>query len=643
MNMVKVLETIKKYLLYILIVLYPIFIFSFASVTYVLPKEIFLVVITGLILITWIVESVVKGSLNIKIGKFDFPVLLVIAAYVVSAILATPNKMEAFFLPGIVTIVVASGILYFLINQLEVKNKEGISLAIILSGVLLAITSLFARIGIFSKIPQLPAFLKDVSFNPMGGSLPTIIYLVVVLAIAGEFIYKQRDSVYKLFVGVAAGVVILGLIVLVKNTLPGQSQSPRLPDLNTSWQIGVDILKVSPLWGVGPSNYLTAFNRFRPLAYNSTDLWQVRFTTATNYYMTALTELGFVGLFAFVVLIIAVYKMVSKKFDLKFLPLVMLLILFAVFPIAPVLITLLFVLLAIVSESENKNVSLLAESSAKSAVILICLPIIIGLSFFYFLGFKWVRAEASYTKSLKSLAQNDAKGTYDLMTLAINQNPQVDRYHASLAQVDMVLAQSLAAKKEVTDTDKATITQLVQQAINEGKATVTLNPTRSGNWEILGQIYRSIMPFATGADQFAIQTYSQAILLDPTNPDLRISLGGVYYALGRYDDAISAFKLAVLAKSDLANAHYNLSVAYSAKKDYDNAIIEMNNVITLVPKDSQDYILAKNTLDELNKNKPAKTTEGTDNLQAPQPVGTSNVKPPINLPEEATPPAATMQ
>lgn len=639
--MVKALETIKKYLLYILIVLYPVFIFSFASGTYVLPKEIFLVVITGLTLIVWIAESVIKGSLNIKIGKFDLPVLLVIAAYVVSAILATPNKMEAFFFPGIVTIVAASGLLYFLINQLEVKSKEGISLAIILSGVLLSITGLFAQIGILSKIPQLPAFLKDVAFNPMGGSLPAIIYLVVILAIAGEFIYKQRDSVYKLFAGVAAGVVILGLIVLVKNTLPGQSQSPKLPDLNTSWQIGVDTLKVSPLWGVGPANYLTAFNRFRPISYNSTDLWQVRFTTATNYYMTALTELGFAGLLAFVVLIIAVYRVISKKFDLKFLPLVTLLVLFAVFPVAPVLITLLFVLLAIVSESENKNVSLLAESSAKSAVILICLPIIIGLGFFYFLGFKWVRAEASYTKSLNSLAQNDAKGTYDLMALAINQNPQVDRYHASLAQVDMVLAQSLAGKKDVTDEDKTTITQLVQQAINEGKATVTLNPTRSGNWEILGQIYRSIMPFATGADQFAIQTYSQAILLDPINPDLRISLGGVYYALGRYDDAIGAFKLAILAKGDLANAHYNLSVAYAAKKDYDNAVIEIENVISLVPKDSQDYTLAKNTLDELNKNRPAKTTEGTSNLQAPQPVEQSNVKPPITLPQDATPPAAT--
>jgi tetratricopeptide (TPR) repeat protein len=367
----------------------------------------------------------------------------------------------------------------------------------------------------------------------------------------------------------------------------------------------------------------------------------MRFTTASDYYLTALTELGFVGLFAFVVLFFAVYKTVSKKFDIKYLPVIALLVLFAALPTAPILITLLFVLLAVISESENKNTNILAESSAKSAVILVCLPILVGLGVFYFVGTKWVLAENTYTKSLYALSQNNAKSTYDLLVKSINQNTQVDRYHTSLAQVDMALAQSLAGKKDITDADKTTITQLVQQAINEGKSTVTLNAGRAGNWEVLGQIYRSVMSFATGADQFAIQTYTQAVALDPTDPNLRISLGGVYYALGKYDNAIDVFKLAVLAKPDLANAHYNLSVAYGAKKDYDNAITEMNTVLTLVPKDSQDYKLAQNALSDLQKQKPASTTTTSQNLQAPQPTETSNVKPPITLPKEATPPAAT--
>jgi Flp pilus assembly protein TadD len=639
--MLKILETFKKYLLYVLIVVYPVFVFSFASTSYILPKIILLSLVVGAAIIVWITESVIRRSVIFKVGKFDLPVLLIVAANILSAVFATPNKMEAFFYPGIATIITASALFYFLINQLDAESKEGVSFAVIISGVVLAVVGLFAQIGALAKIPQLPAFVKETGFNPMGGSVPAIIYLVVALAIAGVFIYKQRDSVYKLFAGVAAGVIILSLILLVKSSLPGQPLNPRLPDINTSWQIGVDALKVSPLWGVGPGNYLTAFNRFRPITYNSSDLWQIRFTTASNYYMTVLTELGFAGILAFAVLLFAMYKLVAKRFNPKHLPVIILLVLFAVFPIAPILITILFVVLAVISESEDKRTNILAESSAASAVVLICLPIIVGLGVFFFLGTKWVGAEASFVKAVDALAKNDAKGTYDNMVAAINQNPQVDRYHASLAQVDMALAQSLAGKQEVTDADKNTITQLVQEAINEGKATVTLNVARSGNWEVLAQIYRSIMPFANGADQFAIQTYTQAVVLDPTNPNSRISLGGVYYALGRYDDAIDTFKLAVLAKPDLANAHYNLSVAYSAKKDYDNAITEMNNVISLVPADSQDATLAKNMLDELNRNRPAKTTENTDNLQAPKTVEESNVKPPIELPQEATPPAAT--
>ncbi len=638
--MTKALEIVKKYLIYILIVVCPIFVFSFASTTYVLPKQILLTILTGLTVIVWIMESVAKNKLSFKVGKFDLPVLLIAVSYLVSGIFATPNKMEAFFYPGMVTTIVASAILYFAVNQLDEKSKEGVSFAFIVSGIFLSVVCLFAQIGIFSKIPQLPSFIKDSAFNPMGGSLPAIIYLIVVIVVTGEFIYKQKDIIYRLFAGVTAAIVILSLVILVKNALPGQPQNPQLPDFNTSWQISLETIKVNPLLGVGPGNYLTAFNRFRPVTFNSTPLWQMRFTTASDYYLTVLTELGFIGLLAFAILIFAVYKTISKKFDVKFLPLISLIVLFAVFPASPVVITAFFVLLAVISESENKNTNILAESSAKSAVLLVCLPVLVGLGLFYFVGTKWIIAENTYNQALYSLSQNNAQSTYDLLVKAINQNTKVSRYHTSLAQVDMAIAGSLANKKEITDTDKTTITQLVQQAINEGKATVALNPARSGNWEILGQTYRSVMAFATGADQFAIQTYTQAVALDPTSPNLRIALGGVYFALGKYDDAISAFKLAVLAKSDFANAHYNLSLAYGAKKDYDNAIAEMNIVLTLVPKDSEDYKLAQSTLSDLEKQKPA-STEAGEELSAPQGKGTTNIKPPITLPEEATPPAVT--
>ncbi|HEY6001276.1 MAG TPA: translation initiation factor IF-3, partial [Anaeromyxobacter sp.] len=51
----------------------------------------------------------------------------------------------------------------------------------------------------------------------------------------------------------------------------------------------------------------------------------------------------------------------------------------------------------------------------------------------------------------------------------------------------------------------------------------------------------------------------------------------------------ATFTLAAAAKPDLANAHYNLAVAYRDKKETDKAITEMNTVLTLVQPNSQDY------------------------------------------------------
>lgn len=646
MQMIKVLSATRKYLLYILIVLYPVFVFSFSASSFVVPKEILLAILGGAAIVIMTAESVIQKSLSFKVGKFDLAILLIALAYAVSGIFAAPNKMEAFFFPGTATIVIASAVIYFLINQLDAKGKEETSLALVISAVLLSIVILFAQVGVLAKIPQLPDFVKDINFNPMGGSLPSAIYLVVVFAILGEYIYKKRDVVYRVFAAVSALIVILGLVLLIKNALPGQPQQLRLPDLNTSWQIAVETIKVSPIFGAGTGNYLTVFTRFRPVSYNSSDLWQVRFTTGSNFYLTAFTELGFIGIAAFAVLLFVFYKSASKKFDLKILPPVLLLVAIAVFPASAFLITLLFILLAGISDSSEKTVNLLGESAAKPAVFLISLPILVGLGLIYFFGYKAVAAEYTYAKSFNSLASNDAKQTYNLMTSAIAQNPKVDRYHASLAQVDMALASSLANNlsaqtgKDTIEADKSTITQLIQQAIGEGKAAVATNPQRSGNWEILAQIYKNIMSFATGADQFTIQTYTQAIAFDPINPNLRIALGGVYYALGRYDDAIDAFKLAVIAKPDLANAHYNLAIAYREKKNFDNAIAEMNAVLSLVEKDSPDYALAKTELDNLERNKNIKETVGTQNLNPPQPAQEPVITPPLELPEEATPPAS---
>jgi tetratricopeptide (TPR) repeat protein len=634
----QILATVEKYVLLVTISLYTLFMLPGFTSPYIVPKEILVGTGISLFLVIWTARMIVKGEFSFSIGKFDAGVLLISISYLLSTIFKTPNKLEAFFYPGTATFIIAACLIYFLVNQLDKKSKRGVLIATFVSGLLLSISIFSTNLGLYAKIPFLPAFIKEASFNPLGGSLPSAIYLISLLPIGAAFALKEREIVKRIFFAVATAVLIFGLTILIAGMLPGKPQFSTFPSLQTSWAIATESLKQSPIFGVGPGNYLTAFNLYRPIAYNRTSLWLVRFTTAGNFYLTLITEVGIIGLAAILLLLISIYKNLSQ--DLKTgsweeIAMVLLLVLFAVVPIAPSLVLPLMVLLATSSRSEEKTVSL---ATNRVPSVIVSAPILLSVAALVIFGAKATLAEVTFKKSLDALTQNDAKKTYDLMISAVSQNSYVDRYHASLAQIDMALATTLASKKDLTDTDRQTITQLVQQAISEGKATVAANPGRSGNWEVLAQIYRSIMPFAQGADQFAIQTYTQAVALDPLNPNLRIALGGTYYALGRYDEAIDAFKLSVMAKSDLANAHYNLAIAEREKKNYDNAIAEMNTVLSLVQKDSADYKLAQSTLDDLQKNKPAGSSE---NLTAPQKNQTSNIKPPLTLPEDATPPATT--
>ncbi len=644
MDITRHIRNSEKYILMVLAGLFAVFVLPRFSASYLVPKEIFGAVAIVLVLLLWSARAVIRGEAAFSIGKFDLGVLLIAIVYILSAIIKTPNKMEAFFIPGTVTFVILAFMFYFLVNQFDKGTKNLILIALFASGIFVSVSVLFTELGLFAKIPQLPTFMKSSSFNPIGGNLPGAIYLATILPIGIVLLIKEKDLVKRIFFGVASAVVVLGAAILVFSLLPGKSQSLVLPGLQTSWEVLIDTLKQTPIWGIGPDNYVTAFNLFRPLGYNQTVLWLTRFSIANNYYFTLITETGFAGLAAIAVLLISIYRAVKnglRQKNWEIISLALLVILFAIFPSAPVLIFLFMALLAVFSHSEEKTVSL-AAGRVPSAIV--AAPIIIGIIALAIFGTKAIAAELTYQKSLVALNNNDAKNTYNFMTSAVTQNPYVDRYHASLAQIDMALATSIAGNKNLTDTDRTNITQLISDAINQGKATVSLNPGRSGAWELLAQIYANIMPFAQGSDQFAIQTYTQAIALDPINPNLRVSLGGVYYSLGRYDDAIDTFKLAVLTKQDLANAHYNLAIAYREKKDYDNAITEMNTVLTLVSPNTPDYTLAKSTLDALEKSKPTTatttTTTGTQNLTTPQKQETV-IQPPITLPQEATPPATT--
>lgn len=654
--MPNVLNKTFKIILATFVILFPSFLLTNIASFFDFPKVLLLITTVVACMVVWSIKIVTEGKVTLQVSKADIPLLLLVVSYVASAIVKTPNKMEAFGLPGTATVMIGAFLVY-VFSKMTFKGEKGtFSLVMFMSATVVALFSLLAFTGVLAGIPQLPAVMRDINFSAIGGKLPEVIFLVALLPIGLSLALKEKETTRKVLYFLSVAIVTLSAVLSISLMLPGKPGTPVIVDAQTSWSVAVDTLKASPLLGVGTSNYLSAFTKFLPLSYNSTSLWANRFFSASSYTLTLLTETGVLGITAFLLSVFVLLKGFFKnlkshlsntdKTDLfSGVSLTVLVLSFFLLPANSFLLVIFFLLAALRSEDQQVVINLSATSEKNGNVLVSKIPsfvlalVLLGLSIYpvYFAS-KFVNGEVHYKKGIDAIVSNNAKTAYDELRLAININPSIDRYHATFDQLDLALARGLAQKKDITDQDKNTVAQLIQQAIGEAKAAVALNPQRSANWELLARTYQSIIPFAQGADNFTVVSFNQAIALDPISPNLRIALGGVYYALGKYDDAINAFGLAVTAKPDLANAHYNLALAYNQKKDYEKATIEMNKVLGLVSPDSEDYKVAQKALEELEKNKPAKTAE-SDNLTPPQPVGTSNIKPPLELPQDATPPS----
>lgn len=595
------------------LVVFPLFCLNAFYNPYDLPKNLLLFAFFALTLIFLGFEILTsKGKLNFKLSSLDIPLLILTLAYLISGIIKTPNKMEVFFFPGTVITLLIGFVIYFL-GKRSFKDKENqLPLSLFFSALIVSLVSIFGFLEITNKVSFLPTFVKESPFSPLGGKLPEVIFLVSMLPIGVLTLTHEKEFAKKMLYGFCILLIVLATTLDVSFILPGRQTAPILAGWGQSWSIAFDSLKESPILGVGPANYLTAYGKFVPISNNSGNFWLVRFASGRNFIFTLITETGFLGMIGLTLLLFLLVKAVIKNFrEASTFSVLTLALAFFVFPTNVTLITIFLILASFIPHSKDWEVKI-------PKFVGVLLLILVGA--FLFFAAQAFAAERYFKMGLDAVNKNEGKLAYDSLRNAVNTNPYIDRYHATYSQVNSALAKSLSQKSDIREGDKETIAQLIQQAVREARSTVALNPQRASNWELLARTYQTIVPFAEGADNFAIQTFNQAISLDPTNPNLRIGLGGVYFALGRYDEAIDAFKLAVVTKPDLANAHYNLAIAYKEKKEIGKAIDEMNTVLAQVSKDSPDYKLALDELSNLKKNKTELESGSSENLTPPQKV-----------------------
>jgi len=653
------------------VVLLPLFFLPVTSEFYEFNKLALLIAATLILLILLTVLYVSERQVRVLRSPFGLPLLAFAAAWIISTILKTPNRVDALLQPGNTSTIIAFTLFFFSAVNLVRSRKElnWLTSAFLGSLSLLALISIVWGSGLVDKIMPV-AFLKLPTWNPTGTPVGTMVTLLITLPFLTISIIKDKaGSPRTLFFAICLFFNLIGAGVLGYRLFGPGSIAPVFLPQSTAWSIALEAMKTSPLLGTGPATFISDFTHFRPVTFNLNPAWNIRFGTSSNFYFHLLTTVGLAGLITYLFL---AYKTLSLLVKTVHFPsesplypqvlacLISLILIFVsqiFLPLSFITSAVFFTLLILTTLSlkhlgsslvHEANIDIVAsgETGRRSPLLPgIALLVVLSLALpTLYLGARAYWAEVLFQQALTAAAKNDGKTTYDTLIKAIAVNPYVDSYRLAYSQTNLLIANSLAAKKDLTDDDRNTITQLVQQAIREAKNAVTLNPAKAANVENLAAVYRNLLNLAQGADQWTLASYQQAIQLDPTNPNLRIALGGLYYAGKNYDEAIRLFQQAVDLKPDLANAQYNLAAAYREKGDYPRALAAMQNILNLLDRTSTDYAKANAELTELQKKvtvtptpvPPATAEPAESELVAPQALPSPQISP-IELPSELGP------
>ncbi|MDO8637984.1 MAG: O-antigen ligase family protein, partial [Candidatus Daviesbacteria bacterium] len=470
-------------------------------------------------------------------------------------------------------------------------------------------------------------------------------YIVAVVAIVLVLIATPPISIQKNIVFLAIPIFLAITLFFISsislggknNILYTQAQNfPREIQLpfQASWKISIDSFRDSPLWGTGPGTYLFDFTSYKPISFNTTKFWNIRFDQPFNEYFQILATLGALGLIAILLLTVVFLSSAFKSLTstqgslslslaITCIVFFLLLLLHSSTLLVWVLGIIFLAFFMIVNKNltkqihigitnpgsrkvdENGDVSL--QFDILPVLILIAIVALVGTGY-YFVGYKFALADFHHRQALNAASLGQGFNAYNSLITAERINPDIDLYRIDMAQTNFALANIIASSKgpteaspagSLTDEDKQNIQTLLSQAISEGRNATTLSPRNPANWEVLGSIYRQISGVAQNALSFSLDSYGRAIQNDPLNPTLRLTVGGIYYSAKNYDLAIRFFGDAVNLKPDYANAYFNLGVAYKDKGDLVSAASAIQQTVSLLDQNSEDYKVASKFLEDL--------------------------------------------
>ena len=623
------------------------------------PKELLFLSLVLSLVVVWLAPLFTGKPLRLPAkNPLVFPLVAFAVAVVLNLAFIPEGRVESMIGPG--ALFLGGSLLAFLLTTYGNRARAWLtSLVVVAVGTLLSLYGLL-QLTVLSHLNILPLVMQSRTFTPTGSPLLTVVTIAIGAAVAATHVGRGK-RLTRILAAIALIVQIVAAVAYISLMLPGGELDPHLLSVAAGWSVALDALKnpSSLLLGVGLANFPAFFTHVKPLFVNSTPLWNTVPATAGQEIIELVTTTGLVGVLAVLYLSFTVIKKclhAAKSPEGRSLAVFAAgsLLAFLFTPASISLSMYLFAALGLLFAGEVKEVAVPRKLALPVAIIGI-----LGIVYLGYLSSRAFAAELHMYQAGIALGKSDGKAVYQENLAAISLVPSMASYHLSFSQVNLSLAAALSQKSNLTDGERSQVATLVSQAISEGKAAVSLRPSLASSWQNLGSLYRNLINVAQGSDQFAIQSYTQAVTLDAGNPALRVEFGGLLYQLAvsatdktqkasLLSSAVQQFQTAVQLKPDYANGYYNLSKALEAAGDIKDAYTAMQGAVTYVAPNTPDYTTASTELATLKDKLPA-TSAKPDSSPAPAPTTLSAPSPlpsplkggPIILPGASASPSAS--
>lgn len=387
-------------------------------------------------------------------------------------------------------------------------------------------------------------------------------------------------------------------------------------ELRLPWQMTLDVgagaIKDNPLLGAGPNRFTQAYIAHKPAGVNATDAWSVEFNTGSGLIPTLFVTQGLLGIVTWIIFFVffgifgaralrfvgsgrgdprSRFIVISSYAASMFLWLVLLV---SVQPQAMVLLAFVatgaFFGSAVGSGALNGSVISFEGRYSRIAPYFLWLVIIVA-AFWGVIYAKDAIAMSYFGAGVKALNVSGSPSAADTdfsKALALDNS---DVFWQARAEAGIAAAQKVASS--VTSASSASTTQAVatqvaaiinQSLIYAGNA-VVYDPFNYYNYVSEARV-SSLAASINMANAYdaAVKTYTQAINLNPQNPQLYLNLAQLQAQSNKLPDALQTLGVALQVKSNYLDAIYLLSQVEAAQGNLKDAITAAQVAIQINPQ-----------------------------------------------------------